>query len=222
MSLREFDRDYFSKFGYDKSTNEWKQFYLVQISELRKYIGNQAKICDIGCGLGSFLEECDKVGWSTWGMDISEYAIEETKKTKAKLAVYDIQDGIPFDETFDAMTCFDVVEHLEKPEKALFNMHYKLSIGRIFLLTTPNLRSRIWKRISGWQEDETHISLKKPEEWVELLEMTGFKIIVKKTIFPILQHKEGTKGIVGKVLAKLGFGSTLYILALKQETGGDL
>lgn len=220
MSLREFDRDYFSKFSHDKSRKEWKQFYLKQILELQKYAGNQAKICDIGCGLGSFLEECDKVGWSSYGIDISVYAIEEAKNKriiKARWAVGNIQDGIPFEEEFDIITCFDVLEHLEKPEAALSNMFHKLNVGGVLLLTTPNRRSRIWKRISGWQEDETHISLKPKEEWEKCLRNVDFKIICSKTVFPLLSQKAGIKSLVGKLLAAIGFGSTLYMLARREE-----
>lgn len=222
MSIKKFDKDYFVRFRHDKSTSEWQLFYQEQISELQKYLGDEIKICDVGCGLGVFLEMCDKAGWSTYGIDISKYAIEEAKETggtKAKLAVCDIQDGdgIPFEEEFDAITCFDVVEHLENPETALSNMFYKLNKRGILLLTTPNLRSRVWKRISGWQEDETHISLKPKEEWVGYLRNTGFKIICSKTVFPVLSKKKGIKSLFGKLLAAIGFGSTLYILARRDE-----
>jgi len=220
MFIKKFNKGYFLRFRHDKSTREWQLFYQEQISQLQKYLGGGIEICDVGCGLGSFLEICDKAGWFTYGIDISEYAIEEAKKarrTKAKLAVHDIQDGIPFEEELDVITCFDVVEHLENPEKALTNIYLKLKKGGILLLTTPNLRSRVWKRISGWQQDETHISLKKPEEWKKSLDGIGFRVISLRTGFPILEHKGGVKALAGKLLAKFGFGSTLLILAMKER-----
>ncbi|RJS75272.1 class I SAM-dependent methyltransferase [Methanophagales archaeon] len=217
LFIKKFNKGYFLRFRHDKSTREWQLFYQEQISELQKYLGDGIEICDVGCGLGSFLEICDKAGWFTYGIDISEYAIKEAKRrTKAKLAVHDIQDGIPFEEEFDVIACFDVVEHLENPEKALTNIYQKLKIGGILLLTTPNLRSKIWKRISGWQEDETHISLRKMNEWKECLRSIGFKIVCSKTVFPILSQKRGIKSLFGKLLAAIGLGSTLYILARRK------
>lgn len=220
MSVKKFDKDYFVRFRHDKSTREWQLFYQEQISELQKYLGDGIKICDVGCGKGYFLEMCNKVGWSTFGMDISEYAIEEAKKTggtKARLAVCDIQDGIPFEEEFDVITCFDVIEHLENPEQALSNMYEKLKMGGTLLLNTPNLRSKIWRRISRWQEDETHISLRKAEEWEGYLRSKGVKVICSKTIFPVLSQKKGLKSLFGKLLAAIGLGSTLYLLARKER-----
>lgn len=220
MLDKKFEQIYFQRFKHNKTTKEWQLFYQEQISELQTYFDDEIKICDVGCGLGFFLEMCDKAGWSTYGIDISEYAIEEIKKTRktmAKLVVCDIQDGIPFKEEFNAITCFDVVEHLKNPEKVLANIYHKLKPDGILLLTTPNLRSRIWKRISGWREDETHISLKKPEEWEKILEGVGFRVISLRTVFPVLHYKSGIKSLGGKLLAKFAFGSTLLILAIKER-----
>lgn len=214
---KDYDKEYFLKYPNDKTICEWKLFYNLVISDLRETVGDNLRICDIGCGLGAFLQSCDMVGWETFGLDISDYAIKDVReKTKAKLAVGDVQKEIPFVGDFDSITCFDVIEHLGDPKRALINIHRKLKKGGVLVLTTPNTKSDFLKAFSRWPEDKTHISLKSPKEWNTILRKLGFRIIIFRTLFPVLQQRDGFKAMIGKCLAKIGLASTLIIFAVKE------
>jgi SAM-dependent methyltransferase len=74
--------------------------------------------------------------------------------------------------TFQVIISKHVVEHLQAPEKAIAEMNRVLVSGGMFLLVTPNLDSKMRavkkEKWIGYQ-DPTHISLKTPEQWLELL-----------------------------------------------------
>ena len=91
----------------------------------------------------------------------------------------DAQTNIPFTaETFDLVTCFDVLEHLIFPEKAIVNM-FKVCKGTL-VITTPNRKVEKPIRLLMCDYDETHISVKSPLQWensiTEILDYKAFKV----------------------------------------------
>ena len=83
-------------------------------------------------------------------------------------------------ETFDVITCFDVLEHLKDPESAIKECRRVLKLKGIFVVRIPNINSLgcKWKK-NEWfaYKDKTHISLFSNEEWVALFERNNFKIL---------------------------------------------
>jgi SAM-dependent methyltransferase len=93
--------------------------------------------------------------------------------------VCDAQATIPFkNETFDLVTCFDVLEHLPYPEKALESM-FGVCKG-IIVCTTPNRKVEKPIRKITRDYDETHINVKSPLQWQKCitgnLDCTALKI----------------------------------------------
>lgn len=74
------------------------------------------KILDVGSGSGAFIDVCRKNGAEAYGCEISEYHYKKTDKFTYKKALEDIH--FPTD-TFDKVTCFDVLEHIVDPIKFL-------------------------------------------------------------------------------------------------------
>ena len=71
------------------------------------------------------------------GFDIDPKRVLEAYKLGFKNVLkYDVQAGIPFDEDFDLITCFDVLEYLHEPEKALRNMLAKSP--KVLVINVPN------------------------------------------------------------------------------------
>lgn len=215
----QFGRRYFDELDYNKTSEAWSAFYerqLIQIAVLTD--GKAGKLCDIGCAYGDFLRRCEAAGWTTFGLDVSEHAINRAKQnTKATLAVADAQSDIPFEGPFDAITCFDVVEHLADPGKAMANMSTRLRERGCLILTTPNPRAAVWKRLSkSGREDETHISVKPLREWERLACQSGLEVIRARTFFPLASSAAGAKGLLVRLLSACGLGSTVLIVSRKR------
>lgn len=145
----------------------------IRLKEILQY-KDSGRLLDVGCALGFFLKFAEKY-FETYGFDISPYAIKKAKKiaTNSKLLVQDAQKRYPFnDNFFDAITCYDLIEHLPKPEQCIKEIFRVLKPrGYLFLQTPADKSQKI-------MPDETHISLFSKSEIIFLLKTTGFRKII--------------------------------------------
>jgi 2-polyprenyl-3-methyl-5-hydroxy-6-metoxy-1,4-benzoquinol methylase len=153
--------------------NNW---FWAWLKKLHQYVpvekGEGKKVLEIGCSIGSVAHMLHERGFKVWASDISEYAVNRAQKLtpKAKFLSFDIQKKIPLKEKFDIIISFEVVEHLEYPEKGIKNMFDGLKKGGTIVISTPYPYK--------WNfRDPTHINVKYPNEWVSLMKKAGFKNI---------------------------------------------
>jgi SAM-dependent methyltransferase len=124
----------------------------------------------VGCGYGYEVELLTSFGYDAYGIDISKFGI---KKAKGRLGapdfvVCDVQRGVPFrDGTFDLLTCFGVLEHIDYPMRALKNM--SAVCKDTIICTSPNrLVEKPMKQLTR-DVDETHINVKSQREWEQAI-----------------------------------------------------
>lgn len=136
-------------------------------------------ILDLGCGEGDFLTICQKAGVEGYGVDISSYALDKArKKLTCELKKLDLgKEKLPWpDGFFEAVTAFDLVEHLRSTDLLFSEVLRTLKKGGIFFLTTPNagffLARLLGRIISGG--DSTHVNLQRIKDWSRQLEKAGF------------------------------------------------
>jgi cyclopropane fatty-acyl-phospholipid synthase-like methyltransferase len=78
------------------------------ISKIKKFLSPGAKILDVGCGSGNFLDFAKSQGCITSGVEYSASSLEEIiKNGHLGFSNLDRVSG-----TFDIITAFDVIEHL--------------------------------------------------------------------------------------------------------------
>ena len=99
-------------------------------------------LLDLGCSSGSFLEFMGSESWKLYGVEMSaESARTAEERSKAQVFVGDILDA-PFPrESFDVITCFDVLEHLYEPRRVMARVGEWLKPGGIFYVLVPNVNS---------------------------------------------------------------------------------
>src|ERR1700685_3280758 len=99
-------------------------------------------LLDLGCSSGSFLESLKDGDWKLYGVEMSaEGAKTAEARSKAQVFVGDILDA-PFPrESFDAITCFDVLEHVYEPRQVMARVGEWLKPGGIFYVLVPNVDS---------------------------------------------------------------------------------
>jgi ubiquinone/menaquinone biosynthesis C-methylase UbiE len=100
------------------------------------------RVLDIGCNIGQLLHLMShQAKIKTVGIDISFEALQNAKINAFNsfdFVLCSVQKGIPFeDNSFDVITCMDVIEHLENPEFVLSEMRRVLKPGGRFLFHIP-------------------------------------------------------------------------------------
>jgi SAM-dependent methyltransferase len=99
-------------------------------------------LLDLGCSSGSFLAFMRSDSWKLYGIEMSaEGARTAKERSEAQVFVGDILNA-PFPrESFDAITCFDVLEHLYEPRRVMARVGEWLKPGGIFYVLVPNVDS---------------------------------------------------------------------------------
>jgi len=147
-------------------------------------------ILDLGCSSGGFLESMKSPLWKLYGIEMSdEVASEAEAKTGAEVFVGDILDAPYPSESFDAITCFHVFEHLYKPREVLEKVSKWLKPGGIFYANMPSIDSagaRIFK--SYWYALELprhlyHFSPKSLRKLAESVDLSEVSLTAEREVF---------------------------------------
>ena len=175
--------------------------------------------------------------FEAYGMDLNHWAVNQSKTAaeNASLQTASAQE-LPYkDSAFNVVIIKHIVEHLPDPARAINEIGRVTEKDGILILATPNLGSLLkpWKgeRWIGYQ-DPTHISLKKPEEWLSLIEGAGFEFIrvfsdgfwdvpyvrfvpkqIQKLFFGSLG---GFQAITGWVFLPMRWGESILVIARKK------
>lgn len=130
---------------YDIERTYWwfrgKQFLIDIFFEENLNPSNNQRLLDLGSGTGVIMEQCQKWG-IPYGVEISTLAIQMLKQRSLNLVVQaDANQTIPFkDSIFTAVTCLDVLEHLENDTALLDEMIRICKPGGFILMTVPALQ----------------------------------------------------------------------------------
>jgi len=114
MSLKEFyDKFYTTEIlDLDEQGNNFSK-----IAPLWKETSTSVKVLDLGCGAGVVSEQLVKYGHEVYGIDVQDEAVRRACLRGLKAKVYDINQGIPFDNgTFDIVLATDILEHMFEPQ----------------------------------------------------------------------------------------------------------
>lgn len=117
---------------------------------------NPASVLDAGCAMGFLVESLRRRGVEAYGIDISEYAIQQVHPDiQPFCTVGSIVD--PFPRRYDLIVSIEVLEHMPKAEseKALVNF-CQFSDDVLFSSTPYDYR------------ELTHFNVQPPEVWAEM------------------------------------------------------
>jgi 2-polyprenyl-3-methyl-5-hydroxy-6-metoxy-1,4-benzoquinol methylase len=109
--------------------------YLPVIAQLR---GRTGALLDVGCGIGNFLVAARDAGWKVAGLEVSEKAAAIARSRGFDVETGRLEESRWPSGTFDAVTLWDVVQHLEAPAVAMRIVHEKLKPGGVVFFETPD------------------------------------------------------------------------------------
>jgi len=201
----------------------------------RRHGKRGARLLEIGSGLGHLVAQLED-SFQTFGMDLNHWAVSQSRSVvkASSLGTASAQE-LPFkDASFNVVIIKHIVEHLPDPSRAIAEIGRVTEPGGTLILATPNLASLLkpWKgeRWIGYQ-DPTHISLKSPEEWLDLIRGAGFSL---RRVFadgfwdvpyiPILPRQlqklffgslGGFQAMTGFVFLPMRWGESIIVIARK-------
>ena len=156
---------------------------------LRVLAAGQApgRLLDIGCATGEFLTLAREAGWAVSGLETAPEAAAAARAGGLPVHTGPLAAAPWEPGSFDAVTLWDVIEHLQDPRAALTQVARLLRPGGILLLTTPNIRSLSYAALGyHWNVvgPNDHLYYFAPRTLARLLHETGFAIHRMETTLP--------------------------------------
>ncbi len=109
------------------------------VAELPRPLG---RVLDVGCGEGATGRALRTAG-ASWlgGIEIHEPSAEVARRSYDAVAVGPVEDVLDtLEGPFDTICCYDVLEHLARPEDVLRRLHAAAAPGGRLQLSLPNAR----------------------------------------------------------------------------------
>jgi len=184
---------------------------LARIAALLGKSPQDIRLCDVGCSRGQFVAAAMAAGFAAEGVEPAPQIAQAARDAGLPVRTGLLEDQQYADASFDALTLFEVVEHLRTPLPLLAECRRVLKPGGILLISTGNAAS--WTAASmgeHWDyfdmaRDGGHISFFNPRSVVRLAAMAGFDIEYIDTARVKFHDRENTprwRYVAGKLLAE--------------------
>ena len=150
----------------------------------RTYPGG--RVLDVGCGVGTAAALMREAGLRPVGLEPSEYACRVARERYGLEVIcgYLGDAGLP-ERSFDAVTFFDVLEHVYDPVKELADARRLLNSGGLVVVKVPNieaLQARVFGRWWYCLDVPRHLNHFSPATLRRALEMAGFEVVAARAV----------------------------------------
>ncbi|MCB0256783.1 MAG: class I SAM-dependent methyltransferase [Anaerolineae bacterium] len=141
----------------------------------------RGRLCDIGCGSGSFLVSARASGWQVAGVEPNDYARQICQQHLPDVPLYASLTEASFAaDSFDAVTMWHVLEHLPSPSETLREINRMLRPGGLLGIALPNFDSierRIWGPHWISISAPTHLFHFEPATLTQYLDRFGLQVM---------------------------------------------
>lgn len=146
------------------------------------------RVLDIGCGAGDNARLLAATGCFVDGITLSEAEATTAREVCSNVFVHDLELGLPhLNNTYDAVVCSHVLEHLRWPDRLLKEVRELLLPAKgVLLVALPNVlfyKNR-WRLLTGhFDYEESGLMDASHFRWFtyassrQLLESSGFEVL---------------------------------------------
>jgi SAM-dependent methyltransferase len=143
---------------------------------MRRYFPAARSMLEVGCGTGFVLAgvrdafpEIRLVGGELFQAGL---AVAARRVPDAELLELDARD-LPFDDEFDVVGAFDVLEHIDDDARALREMHSALRPGGGLLVTVPQ-HPHLWSAVDEYSQ---HVRRYTRVDLLDKVRGVGFEVV---------------------------------------------
>lgn len=110
--------------------------------------GDGRRLLDVGSYVGVFVEVAQEAGWDSWGIEPSRWAVNYAKARGVNVVLGTMEDADFEEESFYALTMWDVIEHFRDPLAELRRTYKMLQPGGWLAVHTMDIDS-LFARLMG-------------------------------------------------------------------------
>jgi SAM-dependent methyltransferase len=242
-----YDEAYFTggkEYGYadyDRDKEPMRRTFEAYLDRVEAELGRKGRLLDVGCATGYFIDLARSHGWEAEGVELSPHASAVGRAKGLAIHTGTLESVTLPAKSFDAVTIFDVIEHVSDPAAVLSRASELLAEDGIIAVSTPDASS-MWARMLGvrWHlvVPPEHLILFGRRNFVRLLEDAGYtpsisvnigKRFTLPYIFQTLARWQGlaiwdwlarvtNKGPLSKLSVPINMRDTFFMIAVKQRT----
>jgi SAM-dependent methyltransferase len=164
-----FDESYYETVyrNYERQNPSRKLAFYRRLVERQLRAAGNPRVLDLGCAFGFFLAALDS-RFRKYGVDASEHAIRQAKSRLpgAGLAIGDCA-APPFRGPFDAITAFDVMEHIPDLERVWEFAGRALAPGGVLVFAVPVYDGPLGPLVHRLDRDPTHVHKQSRRWWLD-------------------------------------------------------
>jgi 2-polyprenyl-3-methyl-5-hydroxy-6-metoxy-1,4-benzoquinol methylase len=157
--------------------------FMPRLKNIQAYCST-GRLLDIGCSNGAFIEAATACGWEACGIELRKSSASFARERGLDVFMQPLNELHFQDNSFDAITMWQVLEHLPDPPECMNECCRILKPGGIFAFSTPNVQSIGWRVLkSDWPaiDPGCHHHLFKPATVTMMLEKCGFEKCLLRT-----------------------------------------
>lgn len=145
-------------------------------------------LCDVGCGLGFFLDSAFDFGFAPRGLEFNEDAVQYAKQRYAfPVSNYDGSLlSVLTPESMGVITTFDTIEHLTDPFEFLREAREVLVPGGILVVSTMDSSSFVsrllGKRLEDFRRILEHLFFFDRRTLTRIMQEAGYEILELRSI----------------------------------------
>ena len=130
----------FEIYADDAVREDYANRYEQLIGRVEAEVGPIRTLVDIGCGIGNFLSWAKERGLKAVGCDVDDDAISTARERGLDARRVEDLDALRSAGGVDAVTLWDVIEHVDDPLGMLLTARSLLRPGGVVIMETPDVR----------------------------------------------------------------------------------
>lgn len=224
-------REHYGQHDPHRQVARSKQHFFDHALDLlsKKIAHGNKTLLDVGCGYGYFLERAAARGWKIYGVEIAENAVQGAGKRLFNAAIFHgvLEEAGHPENTFDAVTLWDLLDFVKDPYKELRECCRVLKNGGMVGIRVRNVQFQkfSYRMYACFKPVAWILKIKPPyvfhpycftgQSLVRLLERSGFSHI-RVGHSPLTRGDPyaytGIKGMTGLIKGIVEAGSKLVFL----------
>ena len=154
-----YETEYWKVYGEEQTGTERDNLHAHVLAWLDRLSPQRGTVLDVGCGGGGFLSQCRAKGWRTVGVEPSRDAAIHARRRGLEIHSQTWPASIIADESVEAVTFINVLDHLPDPFEALREAFRVLKPGGLLYIRVPNAPLHAWLKRSFEHAGLPHVAV---------------------------------------------------------------
>lgn len=175
---------YFHQEILAKTLERRRRIFSGRADMLAPFVGDRARILEVGSSIGLFLEQAVARQWNIVGVEINQALAERTRQQLNVEVLTGFVEEIQLDEPIDLAVMWEVLEHLVDPARVLQKLAGSMGPRGRVALTLPNYDGIEYSACGSAHEmveAPGHLNYFTPKTIEQLLGRCGFRLISLQT-----------------------------------------